>query len=54
VARRVVAFTDRMTRIATVRNAALRGARDAVIPLAGSLPGLRTRLATELAELTYR
>ena len=54
VAQRVVAFTDRMTRIATTRNPAVRGARNIVLPVLGRLPAFRTRLATELAELNYR
>ncbi|MFF5365201.1 FAD-dependent oxidoreductase [Streptomyces scabiei] len=53
VARRVVAFTHRMTRLATTRNLMARGARNTVLPLLGrtSLP---KKLATELAELNYR
>ncbi|MFB6619722.1 FAD-dependent oxidoreductase [Streptomyces sp. NPDC056367] len=54
VAQRVVALTDRMTRIATTRNPALRAARNTVLPLASRIPALRRRLATELAELDYR
>lgn len=54
VARRVVAFTDRMTRIATTRSSAGRGVRNTVLPLFGRVPALRTRLAMELAELNYR
>ena len=53
VAERVVAFTDRLTRIATTRQPAARGARDAVLAMLGRLPAFRTRLATELAELSY-
>jgi 2-polyprenyl-6-methoxyphenol hydroxylase-like FAD-dependent oxidoreductase len=53
VAQRVVAFTDRMTRIATTRRPAARGARDTVLALLGRVPAFRTRLATELAELNY-
>jgi 2-polyprenyl-6-methoxyphenol hydroxylase-like FAD-dependent oxidoreductase len=53
VAERVVAFTDRMTRIATTRRPAARGARDAVLAMLGRLPAFRIRLATELAELSY-
>jgi hypothetical protein len=45
------AFTDRMTRIATVRRPAAPGARDTVLALFGTLPAFRARLATELAEL---
>ena len=54
VAERVVTFADRMTRIATTHNAAIRGARNIALPLLGKLPAFRTRLATELAELNYR
>jgi len=54
VAQRVVTFADRMTRIATTRNRAIRRARNVALPLLGRLPTLRTRLATELAELNYR
>jgi len=54
VAQRVVAFTDRMTRIATTRSRAARGARNIALPLLGHLPTFRTKLATELAELNYR
>jgi 2-polyprenyl-6-methoxyphenol hydroxylase-like FAD-dependent oxidoreductase len=54
VAQRVVAFADRMTRIATTRNRAIRAARNIVLPLLGRLPTFRTKLATELAELNYR
>jgi 2-polyprenyl-6-methoxyphenol hydroxylase-like FAD-dependent oxidoreductase len=54
VAQRVVAFTDRMTRMATTRNPAVRGGRNLVLPLLGRLPAFRLKLATELAELNYR
>ncbi|MFJ5546315.1 FAD-dependent oxidoreductase [Streptomyces sp. NPDC093225] len=54
VAQRVVALTDRMTRIATTRNPALRAVRNTVLPVASRIPALRRRLATELAELNYR
>ena len=53
VAQRVVAFTDRMTRMATTRSAAARAARNVALPMLGRLPAFRTRLATELAELNY-
>ncbi|MCX5182965.1 NAD(P)/FAD-dependent oxidoreductase [Streptomyces sp. NBC_00268] len=53
IAQRVVAFTDRMTRIATTRNSMVRGARNVVLPLFGHT-GLPKKLATELAELNYR
>ncbi|MEV6574164.1 FAD-dependent oxidoreductase [Streptomyces sp. NPDC051577] len=54
VALRVVAFTDRMTRIATTRNPVLRAVRNTALPVLGRVPALRNRLATELAELDYR
>ncbi|MBW5483788.1 FAD-dependent oxidoreductase [Streptomyces bambusae] len=54
VAQRVVAFTHRMTRVATTRNPLLRLARNTVLPLLGRVPAFRTRLVTELAELNYR
>ncbi|MFD3327132.1 FAD-dependent oxidoreductase [Streptomyces sp. NPDC058701] len=54
VALRVVALTDRMTRVATTRNPLLRGARNTALPLLARVPALRERLATELAELNYR
>ena len=54
VARRVVAFTDRMTRVATTHSTMVRTARDLVLPLLGHVPALRTRLATEISELDYR
>ena len=50
VARRVVALTDRMTRIAT----GPRIVRETLLPLVGTVPALRNRLAMELAELNYR
>ncbi|MFD8886502.1 FAD-dependent oxidoreductase [Streptomyces erythrochromogenes] len=54
VALRVVALTDRMTRVATTRNRALRAVRNTLLPALAGIPALRTRLATELAELNYR
>jgi 2-polyprenyl-6-methoxyphenol hydroxylase-like FAD-dependent oxidoreductase len=53
VAERVVAFTDRMTRIATLRNPQAQAARNTVIGMLGRIPAARQRLATELAELRY-
>jgi 2-polyprenyl-6-methoxyphenol hydroxylase-like FAD-dependent oxidoreductase len=53
VAQRVVAFTDRMTHMATTRSAAARAARNVALPMLGRIPAFRTRLATELAELNY-
>ncbi|MFE3994479.1 FAD-dependent oxidoreductase [Streptomyces goshikiensis] len=54
VALRVVALTDRLTRVATTRGPLVRAARNAALPLLGRIPALRDRLATELAELNYR
>jgi 2-polyprenyl-6-methoxyphenol hydroxylase-like FAD-dependent oxidoreductase len=54
IARRVVAFTDRMTQIATTRNGAVRLVRNTALPLLGRIPSFRRKLATELAELNYR
>ncbi|MBT2468565.1 FAD-dependent monooxygenase [Streptomyces sp. ISL-66] len=54
VALRVVALTDRMTRIATTHNPALRAVRNTLLPLLARVPALHRRLATELAELNYR
>ncbi|MFD4975323.1 FAD-dependent monooxygenase [Streptomyces sp. NPDC058424] len=53
VALRVVAFTDRMTRIATARGPLL-ALRNILLPLVGRIPAFRRNLATELAELDYR
>ncbi|WP_338672467.1 FAD-dependent monooxygenase [Streptomyces sp. SCSIO 30461] len=53
VAERVVAFADRMTRIATTRNTTARRLRNVALRLLGHT-GFRTKLATELAELDYR
>ncbi|MEU1268356.1 FAD-dependent monooxygenase [Streptomyces sp. NPDC005799] len=53
VAQRVVAFADRMTRVATTHNAVARGARNIALPLLGHT-AMPRKLATELAELNYR
>ncbi|WP_327306405.1 FAD-dependent oxidoreductase [Streptomyces sp. NBC_01298] len=54
VALRVIALTDRMTRIAATRNPAVRAVRNTLLPLLARIPALNKRLATELAELNYR
>ncbi|WP_395571866.1 FAD-dependent oxidoreductase [Streptomyces sp. BK79] len=54
VATEVVAFTDRMTKVATTRNPVLRAVRNAVLPRIGRIPAVRARLARRLAELDYR
>jgi 2-polyprenyl-6-methoxyphenol hydroxylase-like FAD-dependent oxidoreductase len=51
VAAEVVAFTDRMTRVATLGSPAARSVRNAVIRTAGHLPFLTHALARKLAEL---
>jgi 2-polyprenyl-6-methoxyphenol hydroxylase-like FAD-dependent oxidoreductase len=53
VAQRVVAFTDRMTRMATTHNPVARGARNIALSLLGRT-ALPKKLAIELAELNYR
>jgi 2-polyprenyl-6-methoxyphenol hydroxylase-like FAD-dependent oxidoreductase len=54
IARRVVAFTDRMTRFATLRTRRSRAVRNALIAVVGRLPFVRKWLATELAGLRNR
>ena len=54
VAKHVVALTDRMTRTATLRGQRARSVRNAAIRLVGAIPGVRTNIALELAELRYR
>jgi 2-polyprenyl-6-methoxyphenol hydroxylase-like FAD-dependent oxidoreductase len=53
VAKDVVATTDRMTRIATVRSAAGRSVRNSLISFFGQLPPLRSAFARNLAELGH-
>ena len=54
VAERVVAFTDRMTRMGTLRSPQSRAVRNAAIRVIGRIPALRRRLATELSGLRNR
>jgi 2-polyprenyl-6-methoxyphenol hydroxylase-like FAD-dependent oxidoreductase len=54
VAQRVVAFTDRVTRMATLRTPRARAVRNAVIRMIGQIPAARRWLTTELAELRNR
>ncbi len=54
VAERVVAFTDRMTRVATLRSTASRRLRNALLASIGRLPAAPYRLAYELAGLRNR
>ncbi|WP_328484275.1 FAD-dependent monooxygenase [Streptomyces sp. NBC_00377] len=53
VAERVVAFTHRMTRVATTRSSVARSVRNLALPLLAHTP-MPKKLATELAELNYR
>jgi len=54
IAARVVAFTDRMTRMATLRTPRGRAVRNAMIRVIGRIPAVRRWLATELAGLRNR
>ena len=54
IAQRVVNFTDRMTRAATLHNRPARSLRNAAIHAVGRIPALRKQLAFELAELGNR
>jgi 2-polyprenyl-6-methoxyphenol hydroxylase-like FAD-dependent oxidoreductase len=54
VAQRVVAFTDRMTGMATLRTPRSRAARNALVGVIGRIPILRRWLATELSGLRNR
>jgi 2-polyprenyl-6-methoxyphenol hydroxylase-like FAD-dependent oxidoreductase len=52
VAEEVVAFTHRMTRVATVGNAPLRGVRNAVLRALDWVPAVHRTMAMNLSELT--
>jgi 2-polyprenyl-6-methoxyphenol hydroxylase-like FAD-dependent oxidoreductase len=54
IAQRVVNFTDRMTRAATLHNRPARSLRNAAIQAVGRIPAVRQQLAIELAELGNR
>jgi 2-polyprenyl-6-methoxyphenol hydroxylase-like FAD-dependent oxidoreductase len=54
VAAQVVAFTDRMTRMATLRTRRQRALRNTALRAVGHLPMVRTRLATQIAGLHLR
>ncbi|HEY4019799.1 MAG TPA: FAD-dependent monooxygenase [Pseudonocardiaceae bacterium] len=54
VALGVVAFTDQMTRMATLSSAPLRVLRDAALPLLTRIPMVRRRIAYQMAELANR
>ncbi len=54
VARDVVAMTDRLTRIATMKSPTGKAMRNAAVAFAGHLPPVRAALAKTLAELDAR
>lgn len=54
IALRVVTFTDRATRVATLSHPAARTVRNTVIAVAGRVPAVERRLARQLAELPTR
>jgi 2-polyprenyl-6-methoxyphenol hydroxylase-like FAD-dependent oxidoreductase len=54
VAAQVVAFTDRMTRMATLRTPRQRALRNTALRAVGHLPMVRARLATQMAGLHLR
>jgi 2-polyprenyl-6-methoxyphenol hydroxylase-like FAD-dependent oxidoreductase len=54
VAARVVAFTDRMTRMATLRNSHARTMRNTALKFVGRLPVFQRWLTTELSGLRNR
>ena len=54
VARDVVAMTDRMTRVATVKSPTAQALRNMAVAFAGHLPPFRASLARTLAELDNR
>jgi 2-polyprenyl-6-methoxyphenol hydroxylase-like FAD-dependent oxidoreductase len=54
VAQRVVAFTDRMTRMATLRTSRGRAVRNVAMSVFGRIPAVRHRLAIELSGLRNR
>lgn len=51
VAQRVVALTDRATRMSTLRSGMARAARDTALTVVGHIPAVQHRLAFRLAEL---
>jgi 2-polyprenyl-6-methoxyphenol hydroxylase-like FAD-dependent oxidoreductase len=54
IARDVVALTDKMTRLATVKSATVQNLRNFAVSFAGHLPPVRSALARTLAELDAR
>ena len=54
VAQRVVGFTDRMTRVATLHTPRRRRVRNAVLSRVAGIPAVRRRIAMTLSGLRYR
>jgi 2-polyprenyl-6-methoxyphenol hydroxylase-like FAD-dependent oxidoreductase len=54
IARDVVAMTDRMTRIATMKSPTGQALRNVAVAFAGHLPLFKSALANTLAELEHR
>jgi 2-polyprenyl-6-methoxyphenol hydroxylase-like FAD-dependent oxidoreductase len=54
IANRVVALTDRITRMATLRSRPSRALRNGLLEVAGRIPGAMTRVATAIAGLNNR
>ncbi|HYL71278.1 MAG TPA: FAD-dependent monooxygenase [Candidatus Dormibacteraeota bacterium] len=54
VARNVVRLTDRLTRTATIESHAGQALRNAILRLAGHVPGVRRAIAMRLSELSQR
>jgi 2-polyprenyl-6-methoxyphenol hydroxylase-like FAD-dependent oxidoreductase len=54
IAEGVVALTDRMTRMATLRSPAGRALRNVAIGFAGHIPSIGRALARNVAELNHR
>lgn len=54
VAREVVALTDRMTRLATLKPGWRQSLRNALVPVLSHIPPLRRRMLMSVSELKYR
>jgi 2-polyprenyl-6-methoxyphenol hydroxylase-like FAD-dependent oxidoreductase len=50
----VVAFTDRITKLATLSSAPLRAVRNAALPLITRIPAVRRKMAYQISELGNR
>ena len=54
VAQHVVSLTDQMTKMATLKNPAARFIRNMMLRLVSIIPGIRYKIAFNLAELQYK